>query len=733
MKPGYFFFAMLIDLVLPLTARPQCDWSAPQEIASQASFSQSSLAVDASGGWHLAYAEFDQSGGSYIVYTNATSSPSIVATGQVNGDPQSGTSVQYPSIAIDPSGTVHISYFQLELFPGNTTEFPVMYVTRPCCGDMLFRSNPNGWNFANTGPNMWPQSWWQQFDYTDFPKYPLDWRLWATPSDFPDWELFASAFGGSQCYWLDLGPFRIYKQRAVKLWKSMVAGPLKGQWDGSCFGFAISAFLFFDGKLNLWSEFPGRTTLYDVQLSDQGYKPRTMINRYWIYQFGENQYQYIEASRKSATPLQTLGDCQAMFGSATRDDRIMVMFNNHGDGGHAINPYRCEVDPANPETTRVYVYDNNAPGDDNLWVSINTVANTWSYQGRPGWGGVKWLFLMDPVSNYMTNPVLPSSIPPRERWITRSQAAAPSYIEVYVPPSGDARLESVLGSIGRVSDSLFSNLTDGMPITPITGQETPPIGYFLPDGAWTITLSGRSDSLQRLSLFTDSTVLVYSRGLRDTVRNEQVRYLGDASSLWVLNPDTVARPYDIAVISTAPDSEVVCKIEQIGIAPGDSALYSMTQGSGLVVQNHGPATTYDLSVEIASAARDTVFAHRGVIIDSGSAHKIVPDWRPYGDSVLILVDSGFTGTFKDTVRVENQGLCDCPHQGDINSDGVIDVFDVIDVIGIAFTGGTDPQDPICPNTRGDVDNNGVTDVFDVIYLIATAFSGGPNPLNPCGP
>jgi hypothetical protein len=77
--------------------------------------------------------------------------------------------------------------------------------------------------------------------------------------------------------------------------------------------------------------------------------------------------------------------------------------------------------------------------------------------------------------------------------------------------------------------------------------------------------------------------------------------------------------------------------------------------------------------------------------------------------------------------------CSCPHQGDINGDGVIDVFDVIDIIDIAFSGETDPQDPTCPKTRGDVDNNGVTDVFDVIYLIATAFSGGPNPVDPCGP
>ncbi|MBI5869146.1 MAG: hypothetical protein HZB43_12815 [candidate division Zixibacteria bacterium] len=72
----------------------------------------------------------------------------------------------------------------------------------------------------------------------------------------------------------------------------------------------------------------------------------------------------------------------------------------------------------------------------------------------------------------------------------------------------------------------------------------------------------------------------------------------------------------------------------------------------------------------------------------------------------------------------------CPFQGDINGDGVIDVFDVIGVIGIAFNGEPDPQDPTCPITRGDANNNLVTDVFDVVYLIEYAFNGGPPPIDP---
>jgi hypothetical protein len=78
-------------------------------------------------------------------------------------------------------------------------------------------------------------------------------------------------------------------------------------------------------------------------------------------------------------------------------------------------------------------------------------------------------------------------------------------------------------------------------------------------------------------------------------------------------------------------------------------------------------------------------------------------------------------------------ICDCPHQGDVWADGVIDVFDVIEEICYAFVCDLPLQDPGCPITRCDVNNDGVTDVFDVIDLIATAFTGGPNPVNPCVP
>jgi len=64
-----------------------------------------------------------------------------------------------------------------------------------------------------------------------------------------------------------------------------------------------------------------------------------------------------------------------------------------------------------------------------------------------------------------------------------------------------------------------------------------------------------------------------------------------------------------------------------------------------------------------------------------------------------------------------------PLRGDLNGDGVIDVFDVIASIDMIFSGAPMPDPPALL----DVNCDGVPDVFDVIYLIDYAFSGGPAP------
>ncbi|MEK6953695.1 MAG: S8 family serine peptidase [Candidatus Micrarchaeota archaeon] len=64
-----------------------------------------------------------------------------------------------------------------------------------------------------------------------------------------------------------------------------------------------------------------------------------------------------------------------------------------------------------------------------------------------------------------------------------------------------------------------------------------------------------------------------------------------------------------------------------------------------------------------------------------------------------------------------------PECGDINSDGLRDIFDVVLLINYVFRNGAPPQ----PLWIGDLDANGVHDIFDVVHLINHVFRGAPEP------
>jgi len=602
-------------------------------------------------------------------------------------------------------------------YQGSRDAFVTKLSGQEQCADIAFRPNPDGWQFGNTESNLWPESWWQQFDYCQDP-YPPEWCLYD-PSGFPDWPLFVSAFGEDQCYYDPPPGDVVYNPAAVNRWLSV-----RQSWDGSSFGFATSSFLFFDEYLDLTVEFPGNTNLYNVPPDDQS---RLMVNEYWVYQYSETQQQHINSNYNSTTPNQTLQACKEMFNSSAspRNDRVLVFFNNNGPGSHAVNPYRCEIDGGDPDLTHVYIYDNNAPSDETRLITFNESSNTWSYSAMPTWGGSWNIFLMDPISNYTSNPVLSEEIPAREMWISGERDTYSAYIEIFLTSTESVRIESSLGAIGQIEDSLFTDLSDGCPIIPITGEEIPPIGYFLPNAAWEVGVSGIGDATFRLSLFTDSTTIIYGRQDVDSTQSELLNYYGDDRTLLVQNPDSEGRTYQFDAISTTPDSSIVCSISETSISPNDSTRYAITEVMGLQLDNYGGAKTYDLRIEIAGTTMDTVYFNNGITLDSNSAHQIVPDWRQFNDSVMILVDSGMTGTFGDTMFVENEGESfDC---GDADGSGAVNIADAVYLIAYVF-GGPAPD----PLESADVDCSSSVNLADAVYLIGYIFGANPASCDPDG-
>jgi len=115
----------------------------------------------------------------------------------------------------------------------------------------LYVPDDDGWSFSNSRINIWPQTWWQQFDYqsgidpyTNLRYPPIPPFIVAADSLFPDWPLFVDVFSFSKCYYPAI--VSVYRPRALRNWrvKSM-------RWGGSCFGFAVSSLLGFYHKQEL--------------------------------------------------------------------------------------------------------------------------------------------------------------------------------------------------------------------------------------------------------------------------------------------------------------------------------------------------------------------------------------------------------------------------------------------------------------------------------------------------
>ena len=584
------------------------------------------------------------------------------------------------------------------------------FVTRLCAGeDIGFRPNPNGWKFNNSPGNMWPYGWW--------PWNPWDERCTCginlLARCFPTWELLTGVFGSGQTEF----PDGRRRPAAEERWKS-----LKNCWGGSCFGFAVSSFLFFDGYRDVGTAFPGYSNLYSIPINEDS---RWIVNTYFFYQFGEETQQHRNSQWNTVTPSQTLQVCRDMLNSSTRNDRVLSFWNTgKGGGGHTVNPYRCEQDQSDPNTWYIYIYDNNFPNDDTKRIEVNTNTNTWSYSVWPTWGGSKWLLLELPASDFTTNPTLPKSIPPRERWTTgsvQSTINAQSYLEFYNSDADTVLLSSSLGMIGFIDDSLHSTLSDGMPIIPTTGEETQPFGYYLPSAVWSCQFAGLRDSTSKLALFTDSTVFKYSRSGADSSQHENIRYGDNKSSMLIRNPDDSSRSYNFDAICVTVDSEIYYSVKDISIGHEDSATYSVRTGSALQIDNYGATKTCDLRVEIADLSRDTVFFKKGITLDSNTSQLILPDWRMHGDSLMVLVDRGMVGIFSDTAFIENEGEY---IRGDANRDKKITVGDVVYLVNYLFKHG---PAPIGGLWVGDANCDGKVNIADIVYLVAYLFKQGPQP------
>ncbi|MBI4549057.1 MAG: T9SS type A sorting domain-containing protein [Ignavibacteriae bacterium] len=512
----------------------------------------------------------------------------------------------------------------------------------------------HGWSFANAAANMWPSTWWSQFDYADSldpytnNTYPFLWPyfpLYAKPQDFIDWPLFVSVFGVPRCYLNDpQSIIPVYRPSSVLKWRS-----LKGNWGGSCFGFAISSFQAFDFKDQFIARFPAVGNFMNLNSLAINDTTRFVINHLFAYQWGLPHSQHINQYWNAKTPMQTLSEIKDMFLSEARDDRILCFWSSNG--GHAVNPYRVVQDSLPPYLDTVYVYDNNSPGSTTQQFTINTTTNTWSYPPL-GWSGSSNFILMDPVSQYLLNPVLPKTLAPRDRWIGKKSIAIEG-LEIYNTPNATITLHDTLGNILGYADSVaIDSMPGGMPIIPLTGGFSPPIGYRVPEGRYSIRMNDFPDSVAYLTILSDSAAYSYARSDAIGPQSDELTFQGGYLSARNADPTMKSVGFESIIIENS--AERVFDVTNLALSSNDSVSVGILDRNDLNLANVGTPKLYNLRLDLAVPTGDNVFEHRSITLSANSSHQISPQWNDLQQPVKIFIDNGNDGTIDDSMLVDNQ-------------------------------------------------------------------------------
>jgi hypothetical protein len=514
----------------------------------------------------------------------------------------------------------------------------------------LFEPDQDGWSFCNCGFNIWPFSWWQQFDYqngtdpytnSQYPnRFPFD---SAKSNLFPDWPIFVDVSGMNSCYYPSDSD-HIYKRPALLKW----LGVSVTNWGGSCFGFAISSLLGFYHPEGITPFIGNFSDLYSQNISDDA---RYTINFYFPFQWGKKHINY-RSEHIQNTPRELLAELKETLTRENGDGRVLSFYNNNGSGGHAVVPYKLKR-IKNTATFKILLYNSNVPGSKNNFIFLDSVANTWSDSTGLNWGtGKKNCFLREDSKDYLPNPKIF-----KREFISSAltdNTTDNSRITIFNTTDADMIISSDKGEqIGYKDSSEFNNLTDATALIPETGNFSPPIGYDVPESNYSVKMNNFLDSLSYSIFETDSTYYYYERKDAKSYQTDLFKFT--QNGMKIKNSDLSVKKINLQTVIDEQNSEKDFEVNNMTILQDDSINIREMNRKDLLLNNYGSGKDYDLNLRSASADGEKIFFHSKVQLTSNSSHQIIPAWSDIENSkVKILIDNGNDGTIDDSMFISNE-------------------------------------------------------------------------------
>jgi len=517
-------------------------------------------------------------------------------------------------------------------------------------GDYIaYDINTDRWGFGNFPGDMWPQNWFQQFNYQGIDpftgkQYPQDGFIAfkvAPDSIHPDWVSWVNTFGTDACYFNVQAP--VYSLTAILKWQSK-----NNKWNGSCFGIAGSNALAFshrDQFLTKYPSFPDSINPISVNSNDAVKK---VVNELFTHQFG-NPTQ-IKRQSYNPKPTQTINDIKKML----REDNVSIMTlsfwnNGPGGGGHTVLAYRLDQDSVLLNRYYIQLYDNANPTSTNP-ITIDTAANngngSWGTPDWFNWGGNKWIQLEDSAGVYLQRATL-------GKGLQSPFIMGETELEIGVNYGLATKISNDNGQVtGFIDNNVYEEIEGSRALVVTNGNITPPYGFYLPANNYSVLLNEFAEDTVETFFFTGNKSFLYERSGADQTQTDRLFFDGGVS---VANPDAQTKSVNLLNLINETTQEKLFAFTGLELEQNDSVKIINPDENTLDLISYGSAKNYKVELNHASQLGLGRFQNNSIQLSQNTTHKLVPNWTDLTNSQLIVyVDEGNDGTIDDSIFVQNQ-------------------------------------------------------------------------------
>ena len=531
----------------------------------------------------------------------------------------------------------------------DSVDVPRGYYLRRIINGEVSAYNIFAFNFRlipNQAQYMWPSAWYLRpfFNYQDPNLFNQAYFDDASSNYFPDWYLASEIDGYSKSY---ISYPDNVRGGFVQLWEHYG----KRLWNGSCFGFTAAAnfsFYRFEPFRNRFTFFNGQIP-GDVSITNNDSfsdSLRKMINYLQSTQsFGNHFFGHSTNNPKANEVLSVLQNEFANYGV---NFHKFIYLLNKKNYNHAVLPYAIEK--VNENLSYIYIYDSNAPSNDNRRIEVNTLNNTWRL---PGYINNFVNYSID-VRSGLENLFQGSGARPSADQLENFKVAISGTNSSYVIFNGD--------TLTGFNSADTSYLTmENVIAYPTDGILRAPEGYLLDPENYRIIFKADINEGGNPGLYLQNEINGYAGFLRaGTINlNETDEVTIGYNRVTYVNPD--AAPRNVIMYQSIDNFETsgskyvkYFEVENMSVTPFDSVSISKTNDENINLISYGGISPLDILFTYSDSTKSGIFRNSGLTFPPNSAFTLLPVWEDLQNSALtVLVDNGIDGSIDDTLQIFN--------------------------------------------------------------------------------